>query len=263
MMTRIFACTLAVLAATSTAASALELVGLTDHNELVRFESASPQKTWMVAVLGTASRVIGIDIRPADGKLYGLDGGGNIYRIDVVSGRSEKVSTLTVPLESPEGAIVDFNPQANRMRVIGPGGQSLRVNVDTGEAAIDGRLAFAAGDPNAGKKPNVTAGAYINSVAGAKQTQLFEYDSANGAYLIQDPPNDGTLASIGEPGLPPGTRIDAMDIFTDKDMKNYSGFAVAASRLWEFSITNGKMREVGAIASGTRKIVDIAVVSAP
>jgi hypothetical protein len=54
-----------------------------------------------------------------------------------------------------------------------------------------------------------------------------------------------------------------MDIFTDKDMKNYSGFAVAAARLWEFSVTNGKMREVGPIASGKRKIVDIAVVTAP
>lgn len=263
MKTRILACTLAVFAATATTANALELVGLTEQNELIRFESATPQKTWMVAILGTAARVIGIDVRPADGKLYGLDAGGSIYRIDVVSGRTEKVSALSVPLEMSDSAIVDFNPQANRMRVIGPGGQSLRVNVDNGQAVVDGRLAFAPGDPNAGKKPGVTAGAYINSVPDAKQTQLFEYDSANGSYVIQDPPNDGTLASIGEPGLPPGTRIDAMDIYTDKDMKNYSGFAVAASRLWEFSVTNGKMREIGPIASGRRTIVDIAVVSAP
>jgi len=262
MKTRIFAAALGLLAAASSA-NALELVALTDQNELVRFESSAPQKTWMIAILGTSAKVIGIDVRPADGKLYGLDAGGNIYTIDVVGGRTEKVSTLSVPLEVATSAIVDFNPQADRMRVIGPNGQSLRVNVATGAAIVDGRLAYAPGDPATGKKPDVGAGAYLNSVPDAKQTQLFEFDSTTGAYLIQDPPNDGTLASIGESGLPPGTRIDAMDIHTSKDMKDYSGFAVAAGRLWSFSIANGKLREVGAIAAGKRKLVDIAVVSPP
>ncbi|MBI3506975.1 MAG: DUF4394 domain-containing protein [Proteobacteria bacterium] len=262
MKTRMLAAA-GLLAISAHAANALELVALTDQNELIRFESASPQKTWMVAILGTAAKVIGIDVRPTDGKLYGLDAGGNIYRIDVVGGRTEKVSTLSVPLETADSAIVDFNPQADRMRVIGPNGQSLRVNVETGAAIVDGRLAYVAGDASAGKKPGVTAGAYINSVPGAKQTQLFEFDSTSGAYVIQDPPNDGVLASIGEPGLPPGTRIDAMDIYTDKDMKNYTGVAIAAGRLWEFSVTSGKMREIGPIAAGRRKLLDIAVVSPP
>jgi len=263
MKTKYFACALGLIAAASTSADALELVALTERNELVRFESTAPQKTSMVAILGTAARIVGIDVRPADGKLYGLDAAGNIYRIDTAGGQTEKVSTLSVPLETADGAIVDFNPQANRLRVIGPNGQSLRVNVDNGQTVVDGRLAYAAGDPNAGKKTNVTAGAYLNSVPNAPATQLFEYDSTTGAYLIQDPPNDGTLASIGDSGLPPGTRIDAMDIHTTKDMKDYSGFAVAAGRLWSFAITNGKMREIGPIASGSRKVVDIAVVSQP
>lgn len=263
MKTRIFACALVALAATAPAANAFELVGLTDQNELIRFESSAPQKTWMVAILGTAAKIVGIDVRPADGKLYGLDASGNIYTIDVVGGRTEKVSTLSVPLEAATAAIVDFNPQADRMRVIGPNGQSLRVNVATGAAIVDGRLAYGPSDPSKGRQPGVTAGAYLNSVPNAPATQLFEFDSATGAYVIQDPPNDGTLASIGEAGLPPGTRIDAMDIHTTKDMKDYSGFAVAAGRLWSFAITSGKMREIGPIASGSRKIVDIAVVSPP
>jgi len=252
-----------VLAATAGSAAALDLVALSDRNELIRFESSAPQKTAMVAILGTAARVLAIDVRPADQKLYGVDAAGTIYRIDPATGMSEKVSTLSEKLESAEALVADFNPQANRLRLIGPAGQSLRVNVDNGQAIVDGRLAFGAGDPNHGKRPGVTAGAYINSVPGATQTQLFEYDSANGAYVIQDPPNDGTLASIGETGLPRDAKIDAMDIHTDAGMKNYSGFALAYGRLWSFSVTNGKMTEIGPVAAGSRKLVDLAVTSAP
>jgi hypothetical protein len=263
MNSKIYGLALGLLAATATGAQALDVVALTDANELLRFEHATPGKTSMVAIQGTDARIVAIDVRPADGKLYGIDTGGRIYRIDLVGGMAEKVSILSVPLETAGSVVADFNPQADRLRLIGPDGQSLRVNVANGQAIVDGRLAYASGDPNAGKKPYVTAGAYLNSVAGTTQTQLFEYDSGNGNYVIQDPPNDGTLATIGPSGLPAGTRVDAMDIHTTKDMKTYTGLAVAAQRLWEFSITNGKMREIGPIASGARKVLDIAVVTAP
>jgi hypothetical protein len=217
----------------------------------------------MVAITGTAGRVLGIDVRPADKKLYALDDKGILYTLDPRTGFATKGAALSAPLEETGSAIVDFNPQADRMRVVGPNGQNLRVNVENGQAAVDGKIAYLAGDPNAGKPASVTAGAYINSVPGAKQTQLFEVDGAQGAYVIQDPPNDGTLSSIGETGLPKGTRVDAADIYTDKDMKNYTGLAVAAGRLWEFSVTNGKMKEIGPIAAGTRKIRDIAILTPP
>ena len=244
-------------------ARALDIVALTDRNELVLFDSANPAATSMVAVRGTAARLLGIDLRPADLKLYGLDAAGGIYRIEPRTGMAEKVATLSVPLEIPESAVVDFNPQANRLRVIGPSGQSLRVNVDTGEAAIDGRIAYAAGDPNAGKLPLVTAAAYLNSVAGTTQTQLFDFDSGHGFYTIQDPPNAGALNTIAPLGLPPEGRIDAADIHTDKSMTVYSAFAVVANRLYSFAIASGRMTDIGTIAAGSRKIVDIAVVSPP
>lgn len=263
MKFRIFAAALGLLGLSATTASALDVVALTDHNELLRFSSDAPGKTAMVAVLGTSAPLLGIDVRPADAKLYGLSADGSIYRIDTTSGMAEKIATLSVALESKDSALVDFNPQADRMRVIGPTGQDLRVNVETGQAAVDGRIAYLAGDPNAGKAPTILAGAYINSVPGAKQTQLFEFDAAHGTYVIQDPPNDGTLSTIGAANLPAGTKVEAMDIYTDKGMMNYSGLAVAAGRLWSFSVTNGKLTEIGPIAGGNRKIRDIAIVSPP
>ena len=244
-------------------AEALDIVALTDRNELVLFDSANPAMTSMVAVQATAARLLGIDLRPADLKLYGLDAAGGIYRIDARTGMTEKVSTLSVPLEIAESAVVDFNPQANRLRVIGPSGQSLRVNVDTGETAVDGRIAYAEGDANAGKLPLVTAAAYLNSVAGTTQTQLFDFDSGHGFYAIQDPPNAGTLNSIAPLGLPAESRIDAADIHTDKSMTVYRSFAVVANRLFAFAVASGRMTDIGPIAAGSRKIVDIAVVSPP
>ncbi|MFN8705017.1 MAG: DUF4394 domain-containing protein, partial [Rhodospirillales bacterium] len=211
----------------------------------------------------TAARLLGIDLRPADLKLYGLDAAGGIYRIDARTGMTERVSTLSVPLEIAESAVVDFNPQANRLRVIGPSGQSLRVNVETGETAVDGRIAYAEGDANAGKLPLVTAAAYLNSVAGTTQTQLFDFDSGHGFYAIQDPPNAGTLNSIAPLGLPAESRIDAADIHTDKSMMVYKSFAVVANRLFSFAVASGRMTDIGPIAAGSRKIVDIAVVSPP
>ena len=251
------------LALGSGRAYALDMVALTDRNELLLFDSANPAATSMVAVQGTAARLLGIDLRPSDLKLYGLDAAGGIYRIEPRTGMVEKVSILSVGLEIPESAVVDFNPQANRLRVIGPSGQSLRVNVDTGETAVDGRIAYAEGDANAGKLPLVTAAAYLNSVAGTTQTQLFDFDSGHGFYAIQDPPNAGALNSIAPLGLPPEGRVDAADIHTNKSMTVYTSFAVVANRLYSFAVASGRMTEIGPIAAGSRKIVDIAVVSPP
>ena len=166
---------------------------------------------------------------------------------------------MSVALEDVTTALADFNPQADRLRVIGPGGQSLRVNVDTGQTVADGRLKFAANDPNAGKAPRVLAGAYLNSIPNAPQTQLFEFDSATGAYLIQDPPNDGTLQTVGDASLPAGVAVEAMDIHTTPDMRDYTGFAVARNNLYRFAISSGRLTPLGPIAAGARRIVDIAV----
>jgi hypothetical protein len=244
-------------------AYALDMVALTDRNELVLFDSANPAATSMVAVQGTAARVLGIDLRPTDLKLYGLDAAGGVYRIDARTGMTETVSTLSVALEIADSAVVDFNPQANRMRVIGPSGQSLRVNVDTGQADPLERIAYAAGDVNAGKLARLTAVAYLNSVAGTNETQLFNFDSGQRVYAIQEPPNSGVLYTIAPLGLPPEGRVDAADIHTDKSMTVYSAFAVVANRLYSFAVASGRMTEIGPIAAGSRKIVDIAVVSPP
>ena len=62
----------------------------------------------------------------------------------------------------PAGAMatVDFNPAADRLRIIGSDGTNLRANVDDGKVTKDGQLKFADSDMHKGKTPKVVAGAY-------------------------------------------------------------------------------------------------------
>ena len=72
-------------------------------------------------------------------------------------------------------ATVDFNPVADRLRVMGSDGTSLRVNVDDGKATVDGSHKYKDGDANAGKTPKVVAGAYTNSSEGHQGHRTLQY----------------------------------------------------------------------------------------
>lgn len=246
--------------ASAAPATALDLAGLSDRNEIVLFTDKAPGKTRTVAITGVTGKIIGIDVRPADGALYALGTDNTLYTINTQTGAATMKSKLSVPIDSVDHIIVDFNPQADRLRVIGSTGQNLRVNVDTGQTIVDGKLAYRAGDRNAGKPFGIYAGAYINSFKGATQTQLFEIDSQNGTYVVQDPPNDGVLRTVGMTGLPVNTIVDGMDIYTDgKD--NYIGFAVAKAALHSLDVGTGKIRRIGVIGNGAAAIIDVAVLT--
>ncbi len=239
-------------------AQALELIGLNNRNELMLFSEKAPGKVKTLPIKGVEGKLLGIDLRPANNTLYGVSSGGQLYTIDTKTGAATAGAKLSVTLEAIDHLVVDFNPQADRLRVIGSTGQNLRVNVETGQTIVDGKLAYSSKDAAAGKMPNVTAGAYINSFPGAKQTQLFEFDSANAAYIVQDPPNDGQLRTIAPVKLGKGMALAGMDIFTDsKD--EYHGFATIGGMLYRFDVGTGKLSRAGAIGDGSVALIDIAV----
>ncbi|WP_426074355.1 DUF4394 domain-containing protein [Janthinobacterium sp. DSP2-3-3] len=181
--------------------------GLTDDNRIVTFKTATPNTLDAnVAVTGLAAgeRLLGFDIRPKDGLLYGISSAGRIVTIDPATGVASVKATLTadaLDTTAPYAAIagtafgVDFNPVADRLRVIGNTGQSLRINVDTGATTTDGAV------NRTGAAPIVTAAAYTNSFAGTTATMLFDIDTASVSLALQNPPNDGTLVNIGLLGV--------------------------------------------------------------
>ena len=74
-------------------------------------------------------RLIGLDCRVADSTAYGVGEAGGVYRLRLADATATKVSQLTVPLDG-NSFDVDFNPAANRLRVISDRGQNLRHNLD-------------------------------------------------------------------------------------------------------------------------------------
>ncbi len=87
---------------------------------------------------------------------------------------------------------VDFNPVADRLRVVSDARQNLRINVATGAVTTDGNLDFVA--------PDVVAAAYTQSFARPASTRLLAIDAATGTVQLQNPPNDGVLTTIGAAG---------------------------------------------------------------
>lgn len=188
------------LSAFAVPAHADRLVGLVDGKTLVTIDPATRMVSRPVEISGVGP-LVGIDRRPADGMLYGLAADGTIVTIDPQTGRATVKSKLSETLRGTTSITVDFNPVADRLRVMTPDGVSLRVNVDDGKATVDGSHKFKEGDANAARPPRVVAGAYSNSVKGTTATALYNIDAGSNALLSQAPPNDGILNTIGSLGV--------------------------------------------------------------
>jgi hypothetical protein len=247
-------------------AQAEGIVGLTLNNELVRFDSASPNATFgTVAVSGLQSgeRLLGIDFRPATGQLFGLGSSSRLYTLDVVSGVATQVGTGQFStLLSANTYGFDFNPTVDRIRVVGSNGQNLRLNPITGGiAAVDTNAAYAAGDVNAGVSPMVVGSAYTNNVNGATSTTLYNIDLATGALVTQVPPNNGTLNTVGAIGV----SFDADSGFV---ISSQTGVAFASlnaggfTRLYTINLATGAATLVGTVGAGLSDI-SIFIPSAP
>lgn len=247
------------LAAAASAADAATLIALTSDNQFVRIDTETRRASAPVRISGAAGRLLGIDVRPADGKLYGLTDSGQVVTVDSATGLATRVSQLSGRFEGGGRAVVDFNPVADRLRVMGMDGTNLRVNVQTGEATKDGQLKYAAGASWAETAPRVAAGAYTNSAAGAQQTALLTIDSRTRTLNLQAPPNDGVQQPRGEvaKSLPEGV---AFDILADGQGNN-RGFLLAGGALHDVDLQSGRATAMGAVSGlpgGGAEVIDVA-----
>jgi len=244
------------LAMLPVAAMAAPVVGLAGDKTLVWFDTDKPEISKTVEVDGV-DKLHGIDVRPADGKLYGVAGDGTIVTIDVESGAATAGKKLSTMLPDGVVGMVDFNPMADRIRVMGADGTNLRVHPDTGETTVDGSLAFEQGDKNASAKPMVVATAYINSIGKPEATAMYDIDAGLGALLRQTKPNDGTLATIGMLGID-GADAFAFDIQA-KAVDDNTAWLAAGNALYTIDLKTGAATKVGDITGLDGSLRDIAV----
>ncbi len=198
-MNRILAA-LMLTAAGAAPALADTAIGLTGDKTLVMIDTATAAVTGTVDVQGV-DRLFGIDYRPANGTLVGVTSDYRIVTIDAATGVSTDVAMINTPFAAVDGpVVVDFNPMADRLRFM-TGTTNHRIHPDTGEATVDGSLAFLGDDANAAAAPMVGAAAYINSYGTPEATAMYNIDTALSALVQQAPPNDGTIKTIGALGV--------------------------------------------------------------
>jgi hypothetical protein len=238
----------------ASASYAATIVGLVDGKTLVWVDPATKKVTGKADIKGAAA-IVGIDVRPADGMLYAVAADGGIYTVDAKTGAATLKSKLSETLKAGVTVTVDFNPVADRLRIITSEGVNLRVNVDDGKATVDGPLKFKDGDTMAGKTPKVVAGAYTNSSnPKPAATALYDIDES-GALLSQAPPNDGVLNTIGTLGV----KLEGPVAFNivNKGEDN-AAWLMSAGTLYSVDLKTGKATSAGKIEGLSGKLSDIA-----
>jgi hypothetical protein len=231
------------------------IVGLVDGKSIVTIDPATRKVASMVNIRGAAT-ILGIDVRPTDGMLYGVTSDGNVVTIDIRSGQATMKSKLTESWPRTAATTFDFNPVADRLRLMSAEGVSWRINVDDGKVIVDGSHKFKDGDANAGRTPRIVAGAYTNSFKDTKATALYNIDAATGSLVTQAPPNDGVLNTVGSLGVPV-TGAVAFNIVSSGPDQNAAWLATGGT-LYSVDLKTGKATMAGKISGLNGMLTDIA-----
>ena len=211
---------------------------------------------------GSDTALVGIDFRVQNGQLYGVGNGGGIYTIDPRTAQASLVSQLTVPLEGTSFG-VDFNPAADRLRIISDTGQNLAHNVNPGgTTAVNTVLNYPA-PVNINPALGVTGAAYTNNdLSDTTATTLFDIDTVLNQVAIQSPPAQGALVAVGSLTVDPDTPV-GFDLYTDLQdgvAFNNRGFASlmvgGVSGFYRVNILTGQAFLIGTFKDS---VIDIAI----
>jgi hypothetical protein len=192
------------------------VVAVNDRAELIRFNAGQPGRiTARLPLLGlpAGETLVGIDFRVARGVLYAVSSRGQLYTLNTESARLTRVGDAAPLALQGQRFGVDFNPAADRVRVVSDQGQNLRLHPDTGAvAATDPALAYAPDDVAAGRSPQVSAAGYTYNPDNDKLTTNYAIDLRVGTLVLQGSregqtpvisPNTGQLRTVGSLGLGP------------------------------------------------------------
>ncbi len=245
----------------------LRIIGLTRDQRLICFSENDPGDARTIGTItglnGSDTFLVGIDFRVQDGNLYGVGNMGGVYIISTTNAAATFVNQLSIPLNGTSFG-VDFNPAADRLRIISNTGQNLRHNVNAGGVTVnDGTLSYTA--PATTTALGVTGAAYTNNDLDANTaTTLYDIDSTLDQVAIQSPANNGTLAATGKLTVDTTDSV-GFDIYStvrNNTTVNVEGFAALTSngsvRLYSIALFSGRASNRGAFSS-QNQVIDIAL----
>ena len=230
---------------------------VTDRAELIRFNAGQPQRVQQrlpLQGLAAGDRLVGIDYRVAHGVLYALSASGRLYTLDTTTARLQPVGTAAPVALSGQRFGVDFNPVADRLRVVSDSGQNLRLHPDTG--------ALAASDPALntpiGAALGIAAAAYTYNKANDMLTTNFALDLATGALVRQGSaegmqpvvsPNTGQITVVGALGTGPVDEA-AFDIADTNNAALAALRSQGRTRLFSVDLASGRATPIGTVGDG-------------
>ena len=238
---------------------------LTQTMELITFNAGQPRQVLQrkpVNGLAAGDTLVGMDYRVAKGVLFALSKSGRVFTLDVNTGALKAVSAEPIKATLDSAVFgLDFNPVADRIRVVSSSGQNLRLHPDTGAlAAADPATAYAPGDSQFGSQPELAAAAYTYNKTDEKLTTNYAIDRKSGTLVIQGSlegtqpvvsPNTGLLKTVGSLGL--GALADAAMDIADVSGAAYAAIRTASqpvTRLYEIDLKTGAARVIGTVADG-------------
>ena len=248
---------------------------------LVTFQATAPgtfTATAPITGLASGQALVGLDTRPNTGQLFALgynssNSQAQVYTLATTGALTAVGSPVTLALGTDLLPRIgfDFNPTVDRIRVTAANGANFRLNPVTGGiAATDGTLAYATTDTNTGQTPGVGASAYTNSYIGSTATTLYNVDETASRLVSQNPPNNGTLNTVGALGV----SVSTLGQSTDLDIAYAGGqnvaylsvatansITTATTTLYTVNLSTGAATAVGTLGSANASsgITDIAV----
>lgn len=248
-----------------------QVVGTTVN--LVSFDETAPttiRSTVAITGLPASQVLVGMDVRPITGQLYGLTydasltaDNARLYIINPTTGVATQVGStaMTLALGTTTDRVgFDFNPVVDLLRVVSTNKANYRLNPVTA-TVVDSDPAMAGiqrdADLNTAQagvtNPTIGAVAYGSNFFGTGASTLYAYDTALNQLFIQSPPNAGVLSAVGEVSgvtLTNPTGI-SMDINSTRTGEDYALLAVSTgttTQLFQFNLGSGRATTKGTVA---------------
>ena len=242
-----------------------DVLAINDRNELISFNRNAPSvvlsrnaipRLYSPTTRPVADNLVGFDLRPSNGLLYGVSRQGRLYTINPDSGLGSLVGSLGVALTGTDHG-VDFNPVNGLLRVVSDTGQNLVLNPDSvpgGVVATTAQPRLFRGSPP-GTGANLTASAYSNNLPVAAKTVLYGIDTTNSTNAVLATQN----ITAGSANLGQVSNVGSLGVGAEGgngfDIDGRTGTAYAAlrvggvARLYRIDLSSGAA--TGATNSGS------------
>lgn len=246
----------------------VQVFGLTHNNQLLSFLPSDPStilNTLPVQGLLSGEKLLGIDMRPADGQMYGLTDLGRLLKIDTLTGGTTFITQLAEPLS---GVIsTDWDPTKDVLHIITEQGKNFELSPNGFINLLTSILNLVTDLLGGllGHNPLIDGSAFTNNFPGADQLgQLLNLDMANGQLLQLLPLDVLDLGSLGLPGGSHGCGFDVIGGGNGLSLAAIQTLANGPCTAFLVDTVTGVTTQLGAIGgTGGLPLQDIAMMFVP